>query len=76
MNFPIRGFLTSFRVQAQIQGNLTDFRVQVPSDTLNPHDFWFPGMRDRHPGAGCRLCRATGGLLVLLPPSGAGPEPG
>ena len=33
MNSPIRGFLTSFRVQAQIQGNLTDFRVQVPSRT-------------------------------------------
>ncbi len=33
MNSPIRGFLTSFRVQVQIQGNLTGFRVQVPPRT-------------------------------------------
>ncbi len=30
MKSPIRGFLTSFRVQVQIQGNLTGSRVQVP----------------------------------------------
>jgi hypothetical protein len=30
MNSPIRGFLTSFRVQAQFQGDPTGFRVQVP----------------------------------------------
>ena len=36
MNPPFRGFLTCFRVQAQIQGNLTDFRVQVPPDNETP----------------------------------------
>ena len=33
MKSPIRGFLTSFRVQARIQGDLTGFRVQVPPRT-------------------------------------------
>ena len=50
MNSPIRGFLTSFRVQAQIQGNLTAVGVQV-SDTLKPHERPFTGMLDRHPSS-------------------------
>jgi len=33
MNSPFRGFLTSFRVQVQIQGNLTGVGVQVPPRT-------------------------------------------
>jgi hypothetical protein len=30
------------------------FRVQAPLDGRNPHILLFPGMRDRHPGAGFR----------------------
>src|SRR5690349_13043080 len=45
MNSPIRGVLINFRVQAQIQGNLTDSRVQVPSDTLNSHNLRFRACR-------------------------------
>ena len=34
-----------------------------PSDTVKPHHRRFPGMPDRHPGAGCRRRRASGGFL-------------
>jgi hypothetical protein len=37
MNSPIRGFLTSFRVQVCNQGNPTCFGFKS-SDTLNPHE--------------------------------------
>ena len=39
MSPPIRGFLTSFRVQAQIRGNPTGFRVQVRPRTQIPAHF-------------------------------------
>jgi len=51
------------------QGNFTGLRVQVPSDTVNPHNQPFRGRRGRDPGAGLRLCRATG---FSSSPSGAG----
>src|SRR5690348_2067150 len=33
MNSPVRGFLASFRVQVQIQGNLTALGFKSPRDT-------------------------------------------
>src|SRR5690349_20311709 len=44
----------SYFMISPIRGNLTGFRVQVPSDTLNPHERPFTGMLDRHP------CLASG----------------
>ena len=49
-----------------IRGDRTGFRVQVPSDTLNPHNFRFPGMADRHPRS------ASGRDGCFLFPLGAG----
>jgi hypothetical protein len=37
-----------------------------PSDTVIPHIGLFPGMLGRHPGAGCRQRRATGGILLFF----------
>jgi hypothetical protein len=60
MNSPIRGFLTSFRVQVRNQGNLTSLRVQVPPRTPNQMKssqigrhlntpWWFPQSGENSP---------------------------
>lgn len=57
---------TLIGVTSPIRGDLTSFRVQV-SDTVIPHIARFPGMPDCHPGAGCRQRRATGVLCLPSP---------
>jgi len=63
---------------SSIRGNRTDMGVQVPSDTLNPHERPFTGMLDHHPGSasgrrGCSISRfllggppLTGPVLALV----------
>jgi hypothetical protein len=63
MKSPNRGFLPHLRIQAQNRGKCATLWVQV-SDTLNPHNFRFPGMPDCHP---CPACGCGGCSLLRLP---------
>ena len=62
MRSPIRGFLTSFRVQVLNQGYLTGFRVQVPSDTSKPCSRLYAGRPECRPGVCCRQGSVTCGF--------------